>query len=120
MNENLEHIVAVAVSAPLDEDVLQVKEASTSSRHRSMPEIRPGRSEAETSRPEQTRQIPSELADEVGQGSELYEYIYFDDTGHTRHDVGSSHKHEIQTAPLFTSSALQCIKTMKTNRTNTT
>ena len=82
-----------------------------------MHEIVPGPVETETSRPERARQTRSELADEDGPGSELYEFIYFDDAGNTYFNVSSSQRHEIQTAPLFTSSALRCIETMRNNGT---
>ena len=63
---------------------------------------------------ESTGDTSSEIAgsERDEERDEIHEYIYFDeDDGETpRVDHGSSRNHEVQTAPLFTSSALEYMK----------
>ena len=73
--------------------------------------------EADKAGSERTIQTPSEMDDEDGnEMDELFRYLYFDGPGDAQDvDSGSSKRHEIQTVPLFTSSALGYINTIRNN-----
>jgi hypothetical protein len=67
---------------------------------------------SDSSDSESSHSTTSELSSDNEGADELHQYIYFDDAGDRAPIVNqaSSRQHEIQTAPLFTNSALECMK----------
>jgi hypothetical protein len=112
MDDNVQHISSPASSA--NEHTIQnyvmpepeVGEPTTSNGHfnSNARKVR-----AEMSETESTRSTSSETSSENDERDELYEYIYFDEVCQNPINQATSRQHEVQTAPLFTTLALEYI-----------